>query len=108
MLHLSVHVCPFTNAKLESYLLEVLAGEHTQVDYGLTYLKIFPLIAITRQCWTRVNPLMLIHGGLGSNLLEVLSQVNSRSQEGGSSILTNLAIYLQLISPRQRNEYEWK
>ena len=41
MLHLSVHVCPFTNAKLESYLLEVLAGEHTQVDYGLNYLKIF-------------------------------------------------------------------
>ena len=25
-------------------------------------LENFPLMAITRQCWTRVNPLMLIHG----------------------------------------------
>ena len=55
MLHLSVHVCPFTNAELESYLLEVLAGEHTQVDYGLTYLKIYAneLAIINQGIWAR-------------------------------------------------------
>ena len=29
------------NAELESYRLEVLAGEQSQVDYKLTWMKIF-------------------------------------------------------------------
>ena len=70
-------------------------------------LENFPLMAITRQRWTRVNPLMLIHGGLGSTCWRFsLRLIHGRRKGEAAYWQIWQSIYNWL--PRQRNEYEWK